>query len=144
MRNNKTFWRTTAVATAIPGLCLMLSGEASAATANLFTSILDIQPQVGVGLALRCKVVNVSTAPRSGTIQTIDHNGIVLATITYTNLNPGFGIGNDVTVSIKTGAYCKITVNPVGTETAVVTAKSIRSSLVLDQNGNTVANAEAH
>jgi hypothetical protein len=147
MRNMK-FWRTSVITNTIRGLCLFLSGEASAA--ELFTSMLNIQTaNPGKPLsALMCQVVNVSSSPRSGTLQIIGGDGNSLSTVSYNTIQPGVGTGDSVTVFSTatpiTTAYCKITVHALPGEKNRVAARAIRGSLVLtDQNGNAVATAEA-
>jgi hypothetical protein len=145
VRNNTAFWRTTTVATAINGLCLTLSGAASAA--DLFTSMLDIQTAKPNPRRVNCQVLNVSSSNRSGTITTIRSDGTVLSRVSYNQVAPGVGTGDSVSVSGPASialVYCHFTVNPLPGENQIHAASAIRASLVLtDQNGNTFANAEA-
>jgi hypothetical protein len=145
MSKNTTFWRTKAVAIALQGLCLTLSGAASAAA--LFTSMLDIQTANPNPRRVNCQILNVSSSNRSGTIRTIRGNGTVLSVVSY-NIAPGRGAGDSVSVTDTSVpyvlVYCHFTVKPLPGETATVTAGAVRASLVLiDPNGNAFANAEA-
>jgi hypothetical protein len=151
MGNNETLWPTNAIATAILGLCLTgCSGGGGASSADLFTSMLDIQTaNPGKPLsALQCNVVNVSGSPRSGTIKTIRGDGTMLLSVSYNNVQPGGGTGDSVgnfsTATPITLVYCHFTVIPLPGEKEDAAKRAIRASLVLtDQNGNSVANAEA-
>jgi hypothetical protein len=142
MRKNTTFWRTTMAAS----LCVTLSEGASAA--ELFTSMLDIQTANPNPQRVNCQVLNVSSSNRSGTITTKRSDGTVLSTVSYNSVAPGVGTGDSVSVTNTSVpyalVYCDFTVNPLPGEKENVTASAIRASLVLiDQNGNTFANAEA-
>ncbi len=127
---------------------MMLPQGAGAAT--LSTSMLNIQTtNPGKPLSgLYCQVVNVSKSPRTGTLQIFAGDGTSLAVGAYNATPPGGGTGIAATTFSGTApitlAYCVVTVDPLSAEKEHVAADSIRASLVqTDQNGNTVAAAEA-
>src|ERR1700722_5234904 len=85
--------------------------------------------------ALYCNVLNVSSSPRTGTLEIVDFGGVVVAYGGYNNLAPGGGTGDKnppfQNVAPFTLAYGKITVDSL--------PNLIRGNLVLiDANGNTL------
>lgn len=121
--------------------CISLSAPVSAKNV-LFTPMVEIATaNPGAPLsALRCNVVNVFHAPRNGTISIINADGTILATTSFTALQPQ----QVITVVVDkftnptpiTLAYCKITVHR--------TKGSIRGSLSrTDEKGNSVIVVEA-
>jgi|SRR5882724_4026221 len=145
MGNKTNSLATKAIAAAIIGLCLMPTERAIAAA--LVTSPLTIQTANSGFRGFNCLVTNAGSVARSGTVEI--HNGLnVLSAVSYNGLAPGDVSGTSAEF-FSTGtpiilAFCKITVDPVSGEKDSVAASAIRGSLlVLDPNGNTVANAEA-
>jgi len=121
--------------------CISLATPVSAKNV-LFTPMVEIATaNPGAPLsALRCNVVNVFHAPRNGTISIINADGTILATTSFTALQPQ----QVITVVVDkftnptpiTLAYCKITVHR--------TKGSIRGSLSrTDEKGNSVIVVEA-
>ena len=139
--------------TTILGIALMIWGAYgnAAGAVELFTAPLSIQttnPDAPLR-GLRCHFVNVSHSPRGGTIEIIRLDGMALSTTSYSEVAPGGGTGDSVSVLPPFGApittaYCKITVNPLPNEKPDITVKAVRASFDLtDQNGNSVATLEA-
>jgi hypothetical protein len=91
-------------------------------------------------------VTNAGSIARTGTIE-IDNGLNVLTAASFNSVAPGdlTGISADFFSSGTPAiAFCKITVNPVKGETDSAAASAVRGSLlVLDPNGNTIANTEA-
>jgi hypothetical protein len=129
---------------------LFLMGAESALAApppaRLFTSPLVFnQDDIDGFEAMDCNVVNVSRAPRTGTISIIRLDGQLLNSVPY-NVGPGKGTGTSVTtlpatlpppVAPLTVAYCKVTVRRGG-------KGDIRASLIVrDAGGNTTAVSQA-
>jgi len=108
----------------------------------LFTPMVEIATaNPGAPLsALRCNVVNVFHAPRSGTISIIKADGTPLATTSFNALQPkevaSLVIDTFTNPTPITLAYCKITVHRK--------KGSIRGSLSrTDEKGNSVVVVEA-
>jgi hypothetical protein len=140
MKDNAKYWHK-AITVALQCVGLLLVGAAASA-ADLFTPMVEIATaNPGAPLsAIRCNAVNVSSAPRNGTLSIIQADGTPLSTTSFNELQPGGGTGDAVTVFSNptpiTLAYCKITVE--GTKC------TIRGSLSrTDADGNAVVVVEA-
>lgn len=140
MKGNPKYWHK-AITLALQCVSLFLIGAAASA-AELFTPMVEIATaNPGAPLsALRCNVVNVSNAPRSGTLSVIQGNGTPLSTVSFNAVPPGGGTGTSVTAFSNSApitlAYCKITVQG--------RKETIRGSLSrTDANGNAVVVVEA-
>ena len=108
----------------------------------LFTPMVEIATaNPGAPLSsLRCNVLNVFHAPRNGTISIINSDGTILATTSFTALQPqqvvSVVVDKFTNPTPITLAYCKITVHR--------TKGSIRGSLSrTDERGNSVIVVEA-
>lgn len=108
----------------------------------LFTPMVEIATaNPGAPLsALRCNAVNVFHAPRNGTLSIINADGAILATKSFTALQPqqvvSVVVDKFTNPAPITLAYCKITVHR--------TKGSIRGSLSrTDERGNSVIVVEA-
>jgi hypothetical protein len=95
-------------------------------------------------LFLFCNIVNVSSQPRSGTIEILRGDGKPVTGTGFNKVQPGVGTGDGINQTPLppnpapvTMVYAKVTVQGKATD--------IRVSLILaDAKGNTIVSAEAH
>ncbi len=113
-------------------------------TTTLYSPVISIETANTNRLFLLCNIVNVSSQPRSGTIQILRADGTPVTTTNYNNVQPGVGTGDGISQvplppnpAVITLIYAKVTVDG--------NAEDIRASLILtDAKGNTTVTAEAH
>jgi hypothetical protein len=107
----------------------------------LVTSPLTIETANSAKYGLYCNVLNVSSSPRTGTLQIVMGDGTPISSAGYNAVPPGVLTGIQVqkfqNVAAVTLVYCRITVN--------ANRDSIRANLVLtDAKGNALVNVDAH
>ena len=107
----------------------------------LVTSPLMIETANSAKYALYCNVLNVSSSPRTGTLEIVMGDGTIISSGGYNAVQPGVLTGIQVqnfqNVAPVTLVYGRITVN--------ARRDSIRANLVLiDGKGNALVNVDAH
>lgn len=113
-------------------------------TATLYSPMISIETANTNRLFLFCNVVNVTSKPRSGTIEILRGDGKPVTTTSYNNVQPSAGTGDGINQTPLppnpapiTLVYAKVTVQGKATD--------IRASLILaDAKGNIIVSAEAH
>jgi hypothetical protein len=107
----------------------------------LVTPPLLIETANSAQYGVYCNVLNVSSSPRTGTLEIVTFSGVTVNFGGYGNVVPGGGTGIRMesfeNVFPVIFLYCRISVDGEH--------DSIRANLVLaDANGNTLVSLEAH
>jgi hypothetical protein len=107
---------------------------------TLYTAPVMIETANTSKYAVYLNVVNVSSSPRTGTLQILQLDGSPISTASYNSVAPGVGTGIQVQSFQNTApitmVYGKVTVDDI--------ADAIRANLVLaDTKGNSLVSLDA-